>query len=48
MADFWGLQAIAERMGWKDPRSPVRAHLHESFPMFPRRIAQGSDGRVGA
>ena len=45
MADFWELRAIAERMGWKDPSSPVRTHLHESFPMFPRHIAQESDGR---
>jgi hypothetical protein len=38
--DYWGLEAIARRMGWKDSRAPVRAHLREFFPMFPRRKGQ--------
>ena len=40
LMDYWGLQAIAQRMGWKDPRAPVRAHLLEAFPMFTRRKGQ--------
>jgi len=38
--DYWGLNAIAQRMCWKNPRSPVQAHLREAFPMYPRRNGQ--------
>ena len=37
MAEYWGLAAIANRMGWRYERSPVRAAISTGFPIYRRR-----------
>ena len=37
MADYWGLSAICERMGWRDLAAPKRNLLTKAFPMYHRR-----------
>jgi hypothetical protein len=35
--NYWGLKAICERMGWKDPSTPVRQFRDNGFLMYRRR-----------
>ena len=44
MADYWGLKAICERMGWRDLKTPVRQLKTTAFFMFRRR--KGSHPRL--
>ena len=37
MAEYWGLEAICDRMGWKDRRAPVRQMVKSGFLMYQRR-----------
>ncbi len=37
MKHLWGLKAIANYVGWKDPRTPLRAMKREGFLMVRRR-----------
>ncbi len=37
MRHLWGLREIAGFMGWKDPRTPLRAMKREGFLMVRRR-----------
>ncbi len=37
MKELWGLKSICDYMGWKNPRTPVRALKREGFLMFLRR-----------
>ncbi len=37
MIHLWGLRAIANYVGWKDPRTPLRAMKREGFLMMRRR-----------
>ena len=54
MADYWGLEAICERMGWRDSRAPVRQMVKNGFLMYqrrrgkhPRRIWYTNENLVG-
>jgi hypothetical protein len=38
MAEYVGLKAIAEKMGWKSPKTPINQMVANGFPMFRRRI----------
>ncbi len=44
MKHLWGRRAIADYMGWRDPRTPLQAMKREGLLMFRRR--RGSHGRV--
>jgi len=37
MADYWGLKAISERLGWKDLSTPIRQFKNNEFLMYKRR-----------
>ncbi len=37
MKELWGLKSICDYMGWKNPRTPVRALKREGFLMLRRR-----------
>ena len=37
MKHLWGLKAIANYVGWKDPRTPLRAMKSQGFLMLRRR-----------
>ena len=44
MSDYYGLSAICERMGWRDPKTPVRQLKATGFFMYRRR--RGSHPRM--
>lgn len=44
MADYWGLRAICERMGWRSTGTPVKALIRTGFPILLRR--RGSHPRL--
>ncbi len=53
MTEYWGLEAICERMGWRDSRAPVRQMIQSGFLMYrrrhgkhPRRIWFTHDGLI--
>ncbi len=37
MTQYFGLEEICARMGWKDLRAPVRNLVLYAFPMYKRR-----------
>jgi len=39
MTEYFGLQAIADRTGWRDKRTPVNAMARDCFFMFKRHRA---------
>jgi len=36
MAEYWGLEEICKKMGWKDKSTPLRQFKNFSFPMLLR------------
>mgnify|MGYP001574685793 FL=1 len=40
--EYWGLDVICERMGWRDPRRPVRQALRDGFPLYVRKKRFGA------
>ena len=53
MAEYYGLEAVCRRMGWKDRRAPVRQMIQSGFIMYqrrrgkhPRRIWYTHDGLI--
>ena len=53
MADYYGLEAICRRMGWRGLRVPVRQMIKSGFLMYqrrrgkhPRRIWYTHDGLI--
>ena len=44
MQELWGLHQICAHLGWKDPKTPIRAMKREGFLMFRRR--RGSHPRL--
>jgi len=36
MAGYWGLKAIADRMGWKYARTPIKQATLYGFPIYRR------------
>jgi len=37
MGDYWGLRAIATRMGWKAERTAISEAINSGFPIYKRR-----------
>ena len=36
MAEYWGLRRIADKMGWKYDRTPIRQVISTGFPLYMR------------
>ena len=54
MTEYWGLEAICQRMNWKDRRTPVREMVNHAFLMYkrrrgkhPRRLWYTHEGMIG-
>jgi len=41
MAEYRGLRAIADRMGWKAPATILKLQERQGFSMYPRSTANG-------